>query len=488
MFNLLKMHFEVHSLVVVSMKQKRTPVYLVDDEQVALALYKTVLEHHGITDLLLLPEAEEVLPQISRTGCSLILLDLHMPHVSSQEILKQVKIDYPEIPVIVITADEAVDTAVDCMKLGAFDYLTKPVERNRLWASVRHALEIAELQREVGSLSRRIKSGKLTNPDAFAEIITDSESMKSIFGYIEAVAASPKPILVTGESGTGKELIAKVIHSASLRKGPFVPVNVSGLDDTMFSDTLFGHTRGAYTGADSERKGLVEKASDGTLFLDEIGDLTQNSQVKLLRLLQEGEYYPLGTDQVRLSTARVVAATNADLQDKQEQGAFRKDLFFRLIAHHIEVPPLRERFEDLPLLVDHFLDRAAAELKKSKPTVPKELYILLETYGFPGNVREVQSLLFDTLSTQKGDAFPLAPIKNYLDKRRGSVGANLSAAPSIHPRISFSGMFPTLLEVEDFLIAEALKKTHGNQSLAAQLLGVNQSTLSRRQKKKGTPD
>jgi len=174
-FNLLKMHFEVHS---------------------------------------------EVLSQIPLTGCSLLLLDLHMPHVSGQEILKQVKIDFPEIPVIVITADEAVDTAVDCMKLGAFDYLTKPVERNRLWASVRHALEIVELQREVGSLSRRIKSGKLTNPEAFTEIITDSECMKSIFRYVEAVAASPKPILVTGESGTGKELIAKVIHSASLRRGP----------------------------------------------------------------------------------------------------------------------------------------------------------------------------------------------------------------------------------------------------------------------------
>jgi DNA-binding NtrC family response regulator len=470
------------------MKQKRAPVYLVDDEEVALALYKTILEHHGITDLLLFLDAVEVLPKISRTGCSLILLDLYMPHVSGQEILKQVKIDYPEIPVIVITADDAVDTAVDCMKLGAFDYLTKPVEKNRLWASVRHALDIVDLQWEVSHLSRGIKTGKLTNPEAFSEIITNSESMKAIFRYIEAVAVSPKPILVTGESGTGKELAAKVIHSVSQRKGPFVPVNVSGLDDTMFSDTLFGHTRGAYTGADSERKGLVEKASEGTLFLDEIGELAPNSQVKLLRLLQEQEYYPLGTDQVRSSTARVVAATNADLQDKQEQGTFRKDLFFRLMAHHFEIPPLRERFEDLPLLADHFLEQAAADLGKNKLTIPKELYILLETYLFPGNVRELQSLIFDAVSTQKGGAFSLAPIKDYLEKRRGSVSADLSAMSALQPRISYSGVFPTLQDVEDFFISEALEKSKGNQSLAAQLLGVNQSTLSRRQKKKETSE
>jgi DNA-binding NtrC family response regulator len=466
------------------MKHRRAPVLLVDDDQVALSLYKTILESHGLADLLLFENAIEVLSQIARSGCSLVLLDLHMPGVSGQEILKRVKTDYPDVPVIVVTADDAVDTAVECMKLGAFDYLTKPVEKNRLWASVHHALEIAELQREVGSLSQRIKSGELVNPEAFADIIAGSESMTSIFRYIEAVAPSPKPILVTGESGTGKELIARVIHSLSRREGPFVPVNVSGLDDTMFSDSLFGHVRGAFTGAEGERMGLVDKASGGTLFLDEIGDLVASSQIKLLRLLQEEEYYPLGTDQVRSSSARIVAATNSDLQIKQEQGTFRKDLYFRLIAHLVEVPPLRERFEDLPLLVDHFLEQAAEQLKKSKPNVPKELYALLESYGFPGNVRELQSLLFDALSTHGGSALSLAPVRSYLDKRRGGVDANRSVPSSLQPRINYRGVFPTLQEAEDFLIAEALRKTNGNQSLAAQLLGVNQSTLSRRQKQK----
>ena len=465
------------------MKLKRAPIYIVDDEPVALSLYKTVLEHHGITDLSLYTDATEVLPQIPRTGCSLILLDLHMPKVSGQEILKKVKADYPEIQVIVITADEEVPTAVECMKLGAFDYLIKPVEHSRLWASVRHALEIAELQREVGNLSLRIKSGKLTNPEAFSDIITDSDSMKSIFRYIEAVAPSSKPILVSGESGTGKELIARVIHTLSRREGSFVAVNVAGLDDTMFSDSLFGHVRGAYTGAEGQRSGLVETAAGGTLFLDEIGELTAGSQLKLLRLLQEGEYYPLGTDQLCTSSARVIAATNADLLAQQERGSFRKDLYFRLMAHHIEVPPLRERFEDLPLLIGHFLTQAAAELSRSKPGIPKELYVLLESYGFPGNIRELQSLLFDALTMQTGNTFSLAPIKSYLDKRRGSDHLAASEAASHQPRITYSGRFPTLQEVEDYLIAEALKKSGGNQSLAAELLGVNQSTLSRRQKK-----
>jgi DNA-binding NtrC family response regulator len=465
------------------MKQKPAPIYLVDDEQVSLSLYKTVLEHHGISDLSLFRDATEVLPQIQLTGCSLILLDLHMPEVSGQEILKQIKADYPEIPVIVVTADEEIDTAVECMKLGAFDYLIKPVEHSRLWSSVRHAREISELQQEVGNLSRRIKSGKLANPEAFAEIITDSESMKSVFRYIEAVAPSSKPILVTGESGTGKELIARVIHSLSRREGPFVAVNVAGLDDTMFSDSLFGHVRGAYTGAEGQRSGLVERAAGGTLFLDEIGELAAGSQIKLLRLLQEGEYYPLGTDQLSTSSARIIAATNADLLAQQEQGGFRKDLYFRLMAHHIVVPPLRERFEDLPLLVDHFLQQGAVELKKTKPRVPKELYVLLESYGFPGNVRELQSLLFDALSTQTGNTLSPASVGSYLDNHRDSDGSSASAPKTQQPRISYSGRFPTLREAEDYLITEALKKSGGNQSLAAQLLGVNQSTLSRRQKK-----
>jgi DNA-binding NtrC family response regulator len=300
---------------------------------------------------------------------------------------------------------------------------------------------------------------------------------------LESVAPSSKPILITGESGTGKELIAGAIHQLSRRDGDFIAVNVAGLDDTMFSDTLFGHVSGAYTGATGERSGLVETAAGGTLFLDEIGELGQGSQIKLLRLLQEGEYYPLGSDRVHASSARVIAATNSDLLSQQEAGRFRKDLYYRLMAHNIEVPPLRERFEDLPLLVDHFLEQGASELNQPKPSVSGELIGLLESYGFPGNVRELQSLLFDALATGSGGTLPLAPIRSYLAKHRQG-GDSIEVEPvDSESRFSYRGRFPTLKEVQDFLIQEALRKTGGNQSLAAKLLGVNQSTLSRRQKK-----
>ena len=228
--------------------------------------------------------------------------------------------EFPQIPVIVVTATDDLETAVACMRSGAFDYLTKPVEPSRLWSAVRNALEMGELQREVRRLGRQVTSRELQHPEAFARHHHRNERLKSLFRYVEAVAGSPRPILITGESGTGKELMARAIHEVSVREGAFVAVNAAGLDDTVLSDTLFGHDKGAYTGADQARKGLVEKASGGTLFLDEIADLEPSSQTKLLRLLQEGEYYPLGSDRVQLSRARVVAATNADLEARQKQG------------------------------------------------------------------------------------------------------------------------------------------------------------------------
>jgi DNA-binding NtrC family response regulator len=464
------------------MKHGKPPLFLVDDDETALALYRTVLEYHGERNLVLFRDGGEVSAHLARTGCSLLLLDLHMPGVSGRQVLEDIRREHPQVPVVVVTADDAVETAVECMKLGAFDYLTKPVEKNRLWAVVRHALELTELQQEVGRISSRFMSDRLGHPEAFENIVTNSDSMKAIFRYVEAIAASPRPVLLTGESGTGKELVARAIHALSEREGSFVAVNAASLDDTMFSDTLFGHVRGAYTGAEGERRGLVEAASGGTLFLDEIGDLQSGSQVRLLRLLQEEEYYPLGCDQIRKASARIIAATNADLQQRQAQGAFRKDLYFRLMAHHIEIPPLRERFEDLPLLVERFLEQAAEALDRKKPSVPKELYALLETHGFPGNVRELQSMIFDAVGRQRGNVLPLAMFKEYMEKLRGERGAPRTVSSSGQPHISYTGVFPTLRETEEFFVREALRRSKGNQSLAAQLLGINQSTLSRRLK------
>jgi DNA-binding NtrC family response regulator len=423
-----------------------------------------------------------VLPRLRQAPASAMILDLSMPHLSGTELLPLLRGEFPQIPVIVVTATDDLDTAVACMRSGAFDYLTKPVEPSRLWSAVRNALEVGELQREVRRLGRQVMSRELQHPKAFAGIITCSERLESLFRYVEAVAGSPRPILITGESGTGKELVARAIHEVSGREGAFVAVNAAGLDDTVLSDTLFGHEKGAYTSADQARRGLVEGASGGTLFLDEIADLEPGSQTKLLRLLQDGEYYPLGSDRVQLSRARVVAATNADLEARQSQGAFRKDLFYRLMTHWVVLPPLRERPEDLPLLVEHFVREAAASFGKPVPEVPPELFPLLGTYSFPGNIRELQGLVYDALGRLEGRALSLQPFREYLTARGVQAPRPKERSPEGTRGFAFGEPFPTLREVEAFLIEEALKRSRGNQSLAARLLGINQSTLSRRLK------
>ena len=305
--------------------------------------------------------------------------------------------------------------------------------------------------------------------------------MHNIFRYIEAVAGSPKCVLITGESGTGKELFAKAVHSAGILNGKFVPVNAAGLDDTVFSDTLFGHKRGAFTGADRDRKGLIEQASGGTLFLDEIGDLENSSQIKLLRLLQEGEYYQLGADSPNTAKIRIIAATNADLSEKVEKGLFRKDLYYRMIAHHIEIPPLRERIEDIPELVSLFITEASKSMSRKNPTLPAEIYTLLKTYHYPGNIRELQSIIFDAVSRHRSGILSLALFKDYFSKH-GGLKPEINNVVGSDSLINFNiTPFPTLKAVQDCLITEALQRADGNQSIASRLLGISQSTLSRRQ-------
>ncbi|MCK4515426.1 MAG: sigma-54-dependent Fis family transcriptional regulator, partial [Spirochaetaceae bacterium] len=379
------------------MRSGTETILIVDDDDVIVELYSTILEAAGWADRLLCNDSREVMELIRQNAVSAILLDLSMPNISGQELLGQIVRESPEIPVIILTVEDKIDVAVECMKIGAFDFMTKPIDKNRLANSIAHAVRVHELQDEVHVLSRRHGMADLDNPAVFEQIVTGSDVMFTMFAYVEAIARSPKALLITGESGTGKELVARAVHDSSGRSGQFVAVNVSGLDDTVFSDTLFGHRRGAFTGADNIRKGLIEQAADGTLFLDEIGDLDNAAQVKLLRLLQEGEYYALGSDSPGRSSARIIAATNADLQQRQMDGSFRRDLYYRLMAHHVRIPPLRERMEDLPLLLDHFIAESAQLLSRPIPSTPARLVDVLASYSFPGNVRELQSLVHDVV-------------------------------------------------------------------------------------------
>ncbi|MCU0613785.1 MAG: sigma-54 dependent transcriptional regulator [Desulfobacterales bacterium] len=460
------------------------PILIVDDELSILLAIDTTLQLSGFNNIITCQDSREVNHILQNKNVELILLDLNMPHVDGETLLDRIHQEYPDIPVIIVTGVVDVDTAVHCMKVGAFDYIVKPVEEGRLLATVNRALDFLELKRENLALKQRILKEDLENPEAFKDIITKDKKMFSIFQYIESIAGSSQPVLIQGETGVGKELIARAVHRLSRPKGNFVAVNVAGLDDNVFSDTLFGHVKGAFTGADRDRSGLIEKASSGTLFLDEIGDLSSSSQVKLLRLLQEREYFPLGLDEPRKTNARIVASTLADLKSLEHAGKFRKDLNYRLSIHQIHMPPLKERKQDIRLLTDHFLKLAAAELGKKPPTPPEELYTLLSTYCFPGNIRELQSMVFDAVSRHKSKVLSMDVFKAHIHREQESRNPRkIVKDPENSYPIAITGDFPTIKEVTLWLISEAMNRSDGNQSIAAGMLGISQQALSKRLKK-----
>lgn len=451
------------------------PILMVDDEKYILEGWESTLESRGITNVILCTDSRDVLSIIREQEIEVILLDLTMPYIDGNELLIEIRSDFPYIPIIVITGMNNVETAVDCMKHGIFDYMVKAVEENRLISSIERALENRELQRENTKLKERFFSKKLKQPELFSQTITDSQKMHSLFLYVEVISKSTGTVLITGETGVGKELVARAVHDCSGRDGSYIAVNIAGFDDGMFSDTLFGHSAGAFTDAKVKRKGLIEQAAGGTLFLDEIGDLSVSSQVKLLRLLESNEYYSLGMDVVKRSTARIIMATNRNIHEMVEEGMFRKDLYYRLITHEISIPPLRDRFGDLPLLVDHFLEAASSELGKKKPTLPPELYTLLSTYRFPGNIRELRSLVFNAVSRHETGILSL---KHFKKARKNGPDKNfdLSAVNGI----IIGENFPTLKDTTTRLIQEALKRSRGNQSIAANLLGMSHQALNKR--------
>ncbi len=443
------------------------PILVVDDEPRVLSSIQRTLRSQGLPKALTCGDSRDVIRILEEHRVSLVLLDLLMPHVHGEEILGRVVKAFPELPVIVVTAEHDLRTAVRCMKLGATDYLVKPVDRDCLVEAVVRSLEQSALRFECTRLREQFFSEQLECPESFAEIVTCDPSMFRVFAYLEAISQGSHPVFISGETGTGKELIAKALHRASNRDGPFIAVSVSGLDDAMFADTLFGHRRGAFTGAGDHRDGMIKRSGEGTLFLDEIGDLSEASQVKLLRVLQEREYYPLGSDSPEFLRARIVAATHKD------PSALRQDLYYRLRSYHIRVPPLRERLRDLPPLVDHFLVSAAQDLGKPKPTVPEELFVNLSNYDFPGNIRELQSMVFDAVARHEHGVMPLQLFLNQI--RTDASRESTSSAGDIE----FPFPLPTMRQIEQAVVAEALKQVQGNQSAAARILGVSRPTIGR---------
>jgi two-component system response regulator HydG len=463
-------------------------ILIVDDDPDAIIATSAILKLSGFKEIESETDSRKVMEKMAIKRIDAVILDLCMPHLSGSDLLPQLMENYPQVPVIMQTSSFDVKQIVECMKLGAFDYLVKPVENELLVFSLRKALERSALTEQIGTLRDRLTNDRLDHPEAFAEIVTRNRKMRSLFEYIEMVSPSSQVVLITGESGTGKELVARIIHRLSGCKGELVPIDVAGLDDKMFSDALFGHKRGAFTGAEQPREGLIVKAAGGVLFLDEIGDLAEFSQVRLLRLIQEREFYPLGSDTPCKCNARIICATNKDLSGLMAAGQFRNDLFYRLNVHRVALPPLRERKEDIPLLLDHFIGFAAHEMGIKEPSYPNELLELLATYHFPGNIRELQGMVFDAVARCKRGILSCEPFRRFIAAEKTNLHPFLPDEndvdyQSLQRKLEWVwGHFPSLREVEEQLIDIALSAAKGNQGIAATMLGLKRPALSMRLK------
>ncbi|MCP3870389.1 MAG: sigma-54-dependent Fis family transcriptional regulator [Gammaproteobacteria bacterium] len=460
---------------------KNPPVVLVDDEEELLFTSSVLLRNHGIGPVTSIQDSRKLVGYLEENGASLVLLDLIMPNLTGLELLPEIQRRFPGIPVVIMTAVHELDTAVTCMKQGAFDYLVKPVEENRFISCIQRGMERQGMQREIQKLKHHLLSDQLEHGDAFSRIITHNGKMKALFKYMDAVADSEEPVLVMGETGVGKELLVEAIHTASGRTGQLVAVNVAGIDDSMFADTLFGHQKGAYSGADSPREGMIAQAAGGTLFLDEIGDLDKRSQVKLLRLLQERRYYPLGSDIHKKTDARIVCATHRNLHQAMRDESFRSDLYYRLSAHQVSAPPLRERKDDIPLLFNHFLAEGAETRGCSVPTPSSELYNLLQSYHFPGNIRELKAMVTDALAQHSSGMLSNEVFKAHILRHSSDypTEANRNDGDTNSFR-EFGDPLPTIQNATEMLIDEAMRRANNNQGIAAALLGITRQTLNRR--------
>ncbi|WP_303850857.1 sigma-54 dependent transcriptional regulator [Seleniivibrio woodruffii] len=455
-------------------------VFIIDDEKMITDSYAIFMKRSGITDYTIYNDPREFAGNIDNINPMIVFVDLQMPYHTGEELLELIKKKHPAASVIIVTGNNDVSTAVRCIHKGALNFLVKPLDSERFAAAYHAAVNANQMHMEINALRSAMRFEE--NPDVadFHGIITSDGKMKEVFRYIESVSKSSFPVLITGETGVGKELFARAVHECSLRKGLFAPVNVAGLDDTMFSDTLFGHVKGAFTGADKPRQGFVAAAEGGTLFLDEIGDMAESAQVKLLRLLQEKVYSPLGSDKYITANVRIVAATNAGLEERVQAGKFRQDLFYRLTTHRIEIPPLRDRAGDIEHLALMFYNKALKEVGMERADhLPAYIIRTLKNCDFQGNVRQLQAVMSDMAMVFSGRKPSECDAAAFFS-RHGIRSA--SAQGSSGHTFSYFGDFPTLKEIEHYTVEYALKESDGNISSAAKLLGITRQALHKRLK------
>ena len=440
-------------------------ILVVDDDAEMRALIRDVLQGRG-HQVTVAQSGREALKRMAEEDYEVVLTDLRMREMPGIELLAEVKRAYPDTNVILMTAFGSVETAIAAMKQGAYDYLTKPVKTEELILVTEKALQEAVLRREVNRLRREVRKEY-----SFHQILGKSKPMREVFDLIRRVADSSTNVLITGESGTGKELVAKAIHYNSERRdAPFVPVNCAAIPDTLLESELFGHMKGAFTDAKSDKRGLFEEASGGTLFLDEISELPLMLQAKLLRAIQEREIRRVGATRAVPVDVRIIAATNLALADEVKAKRFREDLYYRLIVIEIRMPPLRDRREDIPLLVDAFLRKCAEAGRKEPRAMSESTLALLMDYPWPGNVRELENVIERAVTLARGEKIVPEDLPPAVQGARGERRVLDEAAERTLP----------LQEVEQEYIQRILEKTGGNKYQAAQVLGIDRKTLYRK--------
>jgi two-component system response regulator PilR (NtrC family) len=449
---------------VASATDRRPPrILVVDDEPSMRELLAIVLRREGY-EVLLAENGRAAINLLEREPVDLLISDIKMPDLSGVDVLRAAKKIDQDILGIMITAFASTDTAVEAMRLGACDYLSKPFDIDLLKMKVREKIENRQLRQENLLLKRTLG---LTHQ--FSNIIGRSESMLAVFKMVETVARTNSTILLTGESGTGKGLVAQAIHFNSLRRDkPMVAVNCGAMPEALLESELFGHMRGSFTGADSNKKGLLEVAERGTVFLDEIGEMSPVMQVKLLRVLQERRFRRVGGLEELQADIRVIAATNQDLSKAVAEGRFREDLFYRINVIPIALPPLRERREDIPLLADHFLEKFSEQMGKEIQGIAREAADLLAQYDWPGNIRELENVMERAVALESTAAILPESLPATI---RGEAAPRVVASSDGLPESGFD-LEAHVKEIERGYIAEALKRAGGNLTKAGKLLGL----------------
>ena len=447
-------------------------ILLIEDEETASRMLKNFLEKKGY-EVLVEKEGRGGIEAFRRYPVDIVLLDWKLPDMNGDQVFDAIREIDPSVPVIFITAYGMVEKAVEVLRKGAFHYITKPLELDELFHVIKQAEEKINLRREVEVLKERLRERY-----SFENFIAHSEQMQQVLALAMRVAASDSTVLLTGESGTGKEMLANIIHQASKRSsGPFVPVNLAALPETLIEAELFGAEKGAYTGATTTRIGKFEAASGGTIFLDEVGEIPPAVQVKLLRVIQEKEIQRIGSNKVIKVDVRIIAATNKDLWQLVQEGRFREDLYYRLNVIQINLPPLRERKEDIPYLVDFFIKKYAEREGKQIKGITREALNALMKYNFPGNIRELENIIERAVVLARSDFITLDELPVHLTRQ--------AYEEEIHAGLSLP---ERLRRIERQMILEALQRNNFNQLRTAKELGISESTLRYRMKILGLKD